>query len=41
MNPLRDGKKGGLFNSVTLPGGQVLREHTITGKPINVPTAGH
>jgi len=41
MNPLRDGKKGGLFNAVTLPDGQVLREHAITGKPINVPTAGH
>jgi len=26
---------------VTLPGGQVLREHAITGKPINDPTAGH
>ena len=40
INPLRDGKKGGLFNTVTLPGGQVLGEKAITGKPINVPVAG-
>lgn len=40
INPLRDGKKGGLFNNVTLPNGQLLGEKMITGKPINVPTAG-
>jgi hypothetical protein len=39
MNPLRSGKKGGLFNQVTLPDGKVLGEKAITGKPINVPTA--
>jgi hypothetical protein len=39
INPLRDGKKGGLFNRVTLPDGKVLGEKTITGRPINVPTS--
>lgn len=38
MNPLRDGKKGGLFVSVTLPDGTVLGDPTRRGnKPINVP----
>lgn len=38
-NPLRDGKKGGLFVSVTLPGGQTLGDATRRGGgPINVPT---
>ncbi|MDB5682532.1 MAG: hypothetical protein JWM38_835 [Sphingomonas bacterium] len=39
INPLRNGKKGGLFNAVTLPNGTVLGEKAITGKPINVPGA--
>ncbi|MGE5721703.1 MAG: DUF6152 family protein [Sphingomonadales bacterium] len=39
INPLRDGKKGGLFNSIVLPSGRVLvGEHPVAGKPINVPT---
>ena len=28
MNPLRDGKKGGLFVSVTLPDGKVMKDPT-------------
>jgi hypothetical protein len=40
INPLRNGMKGGLFNSVVLPDGHVLGgEHGVDGKPINVPTA--
>jgi len=39
INPLRDGRKGGLFNSIVLPSGKVLvGERPIAGKPINVPT---
>ena len=37
INPLRDGKPGGLFNAVTLPDGTVLGNPKPTG-PINVPT---
>jgi len=37
INPLRDGKPGGLFNAVTLPNGTVLGNPKPTG-PINVPT---
>ena len=37
LNPLRSGQAGGLFNAVTLPGGQVLGNPKATG-PINVPT---
>jgi hypothetical protein len=38
LNPLRDGTKGGLFVSVTLPNGKVLGDPTRTGGgPINVP----
>jgi hypothetical protein len=37
INPLRDGKSGGLFNAVTLPDGTVLGNPKPTG-PINVPT---
>ena len=37
INPLRDGKAGGLFNAVTLPSGQVLGNPKPIG-PINVPT---
>ncbi|MEJ0067138.1 MAG: DUF6152 family protein [Caulobacteraceae bacterium] len=37
INPLRDGKSGGLFNAVTLPNGTVLGNPKPTG-PINVPT---
>ena len=39
INPLRDGQKGGLFVSVTLPGGKVLNDPTRLkrGVPINVP----
>jgi hypothetical protein len=40
LNPLRDGKRGGLFVSVTLPDGTVLGDPTRRGGgPINVPTA--
>lgn len=39
LNPLRDGKSGGLFISVTLPNGAVLGDPTRHGDaPINVPT---
>jgi hypothetical protein len=39
LNPLRDGQKGGLFVSVTLPDGTVLGDPTRRGSaPINVPT---
>lgn len=38
INPLRDGAKGGLFVSVTLPNGRVLKDPTRKGRgPINVP----
>ena len=36
INPLRDGKNGGLFNAVTLPNGKILGNPKPTG-PINVP----
>ena len=36
LNPLRDGRPGGLFNAVTLPDGRVLGNPKPTG-PINVP----
>ena len=40
INPLRDGKKGGLFNTVILPDGKMLgSERPSNGPPINVPTA--
>jgi hypothetical protein len=40
INPLRDGAKGGLFVSVTLPDGKVLQDPTRRGgAPINVPQA--
>jgi len=39
LNPLKDGTKGGLFISVTLPDGTVLGDPTRgRGGPINVPT---
>ncbi|MFO7275385.1 MAG: DUF6152 family protein [Pseudomonadota bacterium] len=40
LNPLKDGSKGGLFVSVTLPDGTVLGDATRAGRtgPINVPT---
>lgn len=39
INPLRDGKKGGLFNTITLPDGKVLSgERGANGQAINVPT---
>jgi hypothetical protein len=39
LNPLKDGSKGGLFVSVTLPDGTVLGDPTrVGGGPINVPT---
>lgn len=42
INPLRDGAKGGLFISATLPDGKVLGDPTRKGPgPINVPTAAH
>jgi len=37
LNPLRDGKSGGLFDAVTLPDGTVLGNPKPSG-PINVPT---
>jgi len=38
LNPLRDGSKGGLFKSVTLPDGKVLGDPTRRGNaPVNVP----
>jgi Family of unknown function (DUF6152) len=39
INPLRDGRKGGLFVSVTLPNGKVINDPTRRkpGVPINVP----
>jgi len=38
LNPLKDGTKGGLFISVTLPDGTVLGDPTRgRGGPINVP----
>jgi hypothetical protein len=38
LNPLRDGKRGGLFVAVTLPDGTVLGDPTRRGSaPINVP----
>ena len=38
LNPLRDGKRGGLFVSVSLPDGTVLGDPTRRGGgPINVP----
>jgi hypothetical protein len=38
LNPLRDGTRGGLFVSVTLPDGTVLGDPTRRGNtPINVP----
>ena len=40
INPLRDGKKGGLFNTVLLPNGKMLGgERATNGQAINVPTA--
>jgi opacity protein-like surface antigen len=40
FNPLRNGKKGGLFNRVVLPNGSVLGDPSEgSGRPINVPTA--
>jgi len=39
INPLRNGMKGGLFNSVVLPDGHTLvGEHATGGQAINVPT---
>ena len=38
INPLRDGQRGGLFLTVTLPDGKVLGDPTRRGDgPINVP----
>ena len=40
INPLRDGKKGGLFNSVVLPDGKVMvGERPTNGQAVNVPTS--
>jgi hypothetical protein len=39
INPLRNGKKGGLFNTVVLPDGKMLGgERPVGGRAINVPT---
>ena len=41
INPLRDGTKGGLFVSVTLPDGKVINDPAhARGGPINVPQTG-
>ena len=38
FNPLRNGKPGGLFNSVVLPDGKVLAEAAFAGgRPVNTP----
>lgn len=40
LNPLRNGKKGGLFNKVVFADGKVLGDvRNANGGPINVPTA--
>jgi hypothetical protein len=40
INPLRDGRKGGLFNTVLLPDGTMMGgERPVNGRPINVPTS--
>jgi Family of unknown function (DUF6152) len=40
LNPLKDGSKGGLFVSITLPDGTVLGDPAhARGGPINVPSA--
>jgi hypothetical protein len=40
INQLRNGKKGGLFNTVVLPDGRTLGgERATNGQAINVPTA--
>lgn len=40
LNPLRNGKKGGLFNKVVFADGKVLGDvRAASGGPINVPTA--
>lgn len=40
LNPLRNGKKGGLFNKVVFADGKVLSDvRNASGGPINVPTA--
>jgi hypothetical protein len=40
INPLRDGKKGGLFLAVTLPDGTVLGDPAKAGQPVNVNRPG-
>ena len=41
INPLRDGTKGGLFVSVTLPDGKTINDPAhAKGGPINVPQTG-
>ena len=38
LNPLRNGKTGGLFNSVVLPDGKTLSEAAFaSGRPVNTP----
>jgi hypothetical protein len=38
FNPLRDGKPGGLFNSLVLPNGKTLAEAAFAGgRPVNTP----
>ncbi|MBO9670989.1 MAG: hypothetical protein J7485_10765 [Sphingobium sp.] len=40
FNPLRDGKPGGLFNSLVLPNGKTLAEAAFSGgRPVNTPTS--
>jgi hypothetical protein len=40
LNPLRDGKKGGLFVAVTLPDGKVIRDPTNRQRPAPEPPKG-
>jgi hypothetical protein len=38
LNPLRNGKTGGLFNAVVLPDGKILSEAAFAGgRPVNTP----
>ncbi len=40
FNPLKDGRPGGLFNSLVLPNGKVLAEAAFAaGRPVNTPGA--
>lgn len=38
INPLRNGRNGGLFKQVVLPDGKILGETALGAGPVNVPT---